>query len=63
MRTLDEQNRDDFSASARLKRNLRLARRIAGMVLGYFTVGRRVRRRYRDAERRGEVYLVDHEPS
>ena len=57
MRTIEE-----HASSSRIqtfRNNLRLARRIALMVFGYFTRGRRVRRAYRQCEARGEVFWVD----
>ena len=59
MRTLDEQNSRSFSLVARAGRNAKLLWRLAMMVVGYFTVGASIRRRYRDKERRGAIYYVD----
>ena len=59
MRTLDEQNTQSFSLGARAVRNLKLLLRIASMAIGYFTTGAGIRRRYREKERRGEIYYVD----
>lgn len=50
MRTLD--------GSTRLS-DLRLLRRLLGMLWQYLTVGGRLRREYRRKEARGEVYWVD----
>ena len=56
MRTLDPSRpertwRDD----------LELVLRIAGMLVGYFVAGGRLRRRYRTLEARGETFWVDEE--
>ena len=59
MRTLDEQNSQSFSALDRLRRDVKLAVRIASMALDYFVTGGKIRRRYRDKERRGQIYWVD----
>lgn len=59
VRTLDEQNTQSFSPLARTGRNLKLLLRLARMVKAYFTTGATIRRRYRDKERRGEIYYVD----
>ncbi|GMR23563.1 MAG: hypothetical protein BMS9Abin37_2004 [Acidobacteriota bacterium] len=59
MRTLDEQNTRSFSLWARIQRNAKLALRLARMVKAYFTTGASIRRRYREQERRGEIYYVD----
>ena len=59
MRTLDEQNALAFSLRSRALRNIKLLVRIASMLKGYFTTGAAIRRRYREKEKRGEVYYVD----
>ena len=59
MRTLDEQNTRSFSLRERAVRNLKLLLRIASMATSYFTTGATIRRRYREKERRGEIYYVD----
>lgn len=59
MRTLDEQNTQSFSLTARAKRNAKLLLRLVRMVKAYFTTGASIRRNYRDRERRGEIYFVD----
>ena len=43
------------------RRDLSLLFRIAGMLLGYWLVGGRMRRRYRKKEARGETFFVDEE--
>lgn len=42
-----------------LIRDLKLLRRMAAMLYGYFVVGGRLRRAYRRRERRGETFWVD----
>lgn len=59
VRTLDEQNTQSFSPLARTKRNAKLLLRLARMVKAYLTTGASIRRRYREKERRGEIYYVD----
>jgi hypothetical protein len=49
------------SRRARVARDLRVLRRIARLLVGYFVTGALVRRRYRRKELRGEVFLVDEE--
>lgn len=61
MRTLNEPTSRSFSLRARLARDARLLLRIARMVKSYFTTGARIRRHYRERERRGEIYFVDAE--
>ena len=38
---------------------MRLALRIGGMVLFYFTEGRRIRKAYESCEERGDTFWVD----
>ena len=59
MRTLDEHEQGPTTRSARIRRDLRLAVRLAGMIFAYFTRGWSIRRRYRRAERAGEIYWLD----
>jgi hypothetical protein len=59
VRTLDERNTRSFSIRARLVRDGKLLLRLALMMLDYFTRGARVRRKYREAEARGETYWLD----
>jgi hypothetical protein len=56
MRTLDTAPRQ----SPR-RRDLSLLFHMAGMLLGYWLVGGRMRRRYRKKEARGETFFVDEE--
>jgi len=51
--------RDDAPANGGWRRDLALLRRMAGMLLQYWTAGARQRRAYRRCEARGEVYWVD----
>ena len=53
------QNPDDSSLWARVRRDVSLLRRMAFMIYGYLTLGRRVRRVYREKEVRGEIFYVD----
>ena len=60
MRTIQSnQSPDDYSLSARARRDVSLLRRMAFMIYGYLTLGRRVRRIYREKEVRGEIFYVD----
>ena len=60
MRTIqNHQSPDDYSLWARAQRNLALLQRMAFMIYGYLTLGRRVRRIYREKEVRGEIFYVD----
>jgi hypothetical protein len=59
MRTLDDQNTRSFALRARMIRDIRLLRRIATMVLAYFTTGARIRKQYREKERSRETYWLD----
>jgi len=56
MRTLDIRPRP-----GRWIRDVTLLWRMAGMVVGYWTAGARLRREYRRREARGEVFWVDGE--
>ena len=47
--------------SARVARDLRVLRRMLRLVWAYFLTGALARRRYRQKERRGEVFFVDEE--
>ncbi len=49
------------SRRARVGRDLRVLRRIMRLVWAYFLTGALMRRRYRQSERRGEVFFVDDE--
>ena len=49
------------SRRARLARDLRVLRRMLGLLRAYAVTGARVRRRYRQIERRGDVFFVDEE--
>ena len=60
MRTIE----DAVAAGSRLAqvvRDLRVLRRMLRLVWGYFVTGALVRRRYRQKQRRGEVFFVDEE--
>jgi hypothetical protein len=59
MRTLDEQGTTRGSIPARVRQDIALIRRLAGMILSHFTVGARIRREYRAKETAGEIYWVD----
>jgi hypothetical protein len=50
---------DAAPSESSLVRDLKLLRRMWGMLFGYFTVGGRLRRAYRRCERRGEVLWLD----
>jgi hypothetical protein len=43
----------------RLRRDLRLARLLLGMLIGHLTVGRRIRREYLARQRAGQPYWID----
>ena len=49
------------SCRAQVGRDLRVLRRILRLVWAYFLTGALVRRRYRQKQRRGEVFFVDEE--
>ena len=49
------------SRRARVARDLRVLRRMLRLLRGYFLAGALVRRRYRQIERRAEVFFVDEE--
>ena len=61
MRTIQERPNLERTFLKRRLRDWRLLKRIAQMLYQYLWVGRRIRRRYRDLEARGEVYWVDEE--
>jgi hypothetical protein len=50
---------DSSRGESRLTRDLKLLRRMAAMLYGYFAAGGRLRREYRRRERRGEMFWVD----
>jgi hypothetical protein len=50
---------DAARGESALTRDLKLLRRMWGMLLGYFVAGGRLRREYRRRERRGEVLWLD----
>ncbi len=50
---------DSARTESTLVRDLRLVGRMAMMLFGYFVVGGRLRRGYRQAERSGDVFWVD----
>jgi hypothetical protein len=56
MRTLEAPRRERT-----WPRDLALLVRIGGMLIGYFVVGGRLRRRYRALEARGGTFWVDEE--
>ena len=61
MRTIQQRPDQEHTFLKRRLRDWRLLKRIAQMIYQYGWVGRRIRRRYRDLEARGEVYWVDEE--
>lgn len=54
MHTLDGSTRE-----SRVLRDLKLLRRMAAMLWGYWNAGGRLRREYRQREKRGEIFWVD----
>jgi hypothetical protein len=54
MRTLDPARREQP-----WRRDLKLLFQMAGMLVAYFVVGGRLRRRYRALEARGETFWLD----
>jgi len=60
MRTIDDAAAAE-SRWAQMERDLRVLRRLLRLVWVYFVTGGLVRRRYRQKQRRGEVFLVDDE--
>jgi hypothetical protein len=64
MRTIQNNSGSgDYSIWKRTRRNVYLVRRMALMIYSYFTVGRRVRRIFREKEARGEIFYVDEDIS
>ena len=61
MRTVEDAGAGLGSRRARLARDIRVLRRIAGLLWAYGVTGASVRRRYRRAQREGDVFLVDEE--
>ena len=59
MRTIDHPARAGRSLLSWARERLRLAMRIGGMMLYYFTEGRRIRRAYQRCEQKGEKFWVD----
>jgi hypothetical protein len=59
MRTLDSPAAGNASPAGRIVADARLLIRIASMAVGYWTVGGRVRRALKGAERRGTTYWLD----
>ena len=60
MRTIEDA-RTAESRWAQVARDLRVLRRMVRLVWAYFLTGALVRRRYRQKQRRGEVFFVDEE--
>ena len=60
MRTIEDAVTAE-SRRARVARDLRVLRRMFRLLRGYFLAGAPVRRRYREKERRAEVFFVDEE--
>jgi hypothetical protein len=50
---------DAISAHGTLRRDLALLRRMTGMLFVYWTVGARLRSRYRRCQARGELLRLD----
>ena len=63
MRTIDQNSVSNVRFLAAMARNGRLLLRLASMVLDCWTVGRRVRRSYRDRESKGDMYWLDEQGS
>jgi hypothetical protein len=61
MRTIQQRPVLEYTFLKRRLRDWRLLKRIAQMFYQYMWVGRRIRRRYRELEARGEVFWVDEE--
>ena len=59
MRTVDTPTESHPGLLGRVRRDVKLALRLARMTLGYATDGRRIREAYRDAQSSGAVYWVD----
>ncbi len=58
MRTID-QSSGHPGTWAKLRGDVRLAKRIFLMIVGYWTFGRRLRKRYEQREANGETFWVD----
>lgn len=63
MRTTETETNEDLSRWRRIRRDLTLLGRLAGMTIYYWTRGARLRKSYRDFEARGEVLWVDDDPA
>lgn len=59
MRTIDHPARTRHSLFGWVRERFRLSLRIGGMVLYYFTEGRRVRKAYKHCEASGDTFWVD----
>jgi hypothetical protein len=60
MRTIEDAAVPE-SRRAQVARDLRVLRRMLRLLGAYFLTGALVRRRYRQKQRRGEVFFVDEE--
>lgn len=63
MRTVDNPASADQGLWKKLGTDLALMRRLAGMMLFYWTKGRKIRAAYRRCEASGETFWLDDEPS
>ncbi len=59
MRTIDHPARARHSLFGWARERLRLCLRIGGMVIYYFTEGRRIRKAYKHCRENGETFWVD----
>lgn len=59
MKTIESGPSRGRSRFAGIREHIRLVMRIGGMLIHYFTTGRRVRQAYRRCEATGETYWVD----
>jgi len=63
MRTVDNPASEKQTRWQKLRSDVALLFRFAGMTLYYFTEGRRLRKAYRACEARGETFWVDEDPA
>ena len=59
LHTTDNEGTTDHGLIAIVRRDVRVAWRMARMLVSYVFVGGRIRRAVREAARRGDVYYVD----
>ena len=63
MRTIENSNTAEFSRLRKLRDDAALLWRFVTMLIGYYTMGRRVRKLYRECETSGKVLWLDADPN